>query len=123
MKLTLKKSNEFISVGSDYAKENDNKLSYAIKKTIKRIQEASEDFNEKAEDLRIEYCSTDEKGNVVKVNGQYQFTKENLRKLNADFKKLFLEIDPYFATEIPEDLTDEQTEAFEGIVIEVKETK
>ena len=122
MKLTIKQINEFSIVGSAYMKDHNNKLSYAIRKVNKNITSVVESINENIEDLRIEHCSVDEKGNVLKdEKGNYKFSKDGLRALAKAVKELnnkIFEIEPFFATEIPDDLTEEQKEIFTGLVIE-----
>jgi len=65
------------------------KPSYYVKKQLKKMTALTENYNDKIADLRIEHASVDERGNLsTEVNGAFKFTKENMRKLNADIKKL-----------------------------------
>ena len=133
MKTTYEKLSLFNEFASKYISENkDDKLTYAIKKVGKRVekifQKEGELIGEKVEDARIDNCSVDEKGNILRDDkGQLIYTKEAMKKLNTDLRKIYrdaetereareYEIEPYIATVIPE-LTEEQREAFSGIVI------
>jgi len=122
MKFTFDKIKEFAEIGKLYSDFNDNKLSYAIKKVLKRIDKVQVQINEAMEDLRIDNCNVDEKGNVLRdEKGSYQYTKEGLKALGKGMRELKdaeYELEIYIATETPEGLTEEQKEAFKGIVIE-----
>lgn len=108
------------------AKEPPTKLSYAVARMLKRVQKPLADFNDKVEDLRNDLCLTDEKTKAVAAdaNGQFQFTRDNLKKLVEEKRKLLdsdVEIEPYFATELPNNLGDDARVAFEGFVIKGEE--
>lgn len=76
-----------------------SKINYAFWKLQKQIDLQSK-ISELQEDIDIEYCSVDEKGNVLlDPNGRYVFTKENLKaRIRAikdlDQKEVFFE--PYY---------------------------
>lgn len=133
MKTTFEKLSLFNEFASKYLQENkDDKLTYAIKKVGKSIekifQKEGDLIREQEEDARIDNCSVDEKGNILRdEKGQLVYTKDALKKLHGDIRKIHreviqsretaeYEIETYVATVIPE-LTTEQQEAFSGIVI------
>jgi len=103
-------------------KDNENtKLGYAISRMNARIQKAQQRYNNQREDIQIDCCQTDEKGIILKdEQGQYKFTKPELKRRNKEWQDLFekeIEIEPYFATALPDDLTYVEREAFAGFVI------
>ncbi|MDZ7648484.1 MAG: hypothetical protein U5K54_15550 [Cytophagales bacterium] len=64
------------------------KLEHAKNQTLKNASSFIEAYNDKLEDLNIDYCSTDEKGNIVRdTRGQYIFTKDNQRALSKELRK------------------------------------
>jgi len=124
--ITIQKVNEFLRYAGGYSK-GDTKLSYALKKVLKVIEKDILPMHqENLEDLRIDLCSTDEKGNVIyDEKGHYVFTKENLRELNRKAKELMFKpyaFTPFIITELPA-LTEEEKEAFDGIVLKAAEVK
>ncbi len=120
------------------ARHMGTKLSYAIKKVSERFDVLS-DYNTELEDLRIDNCCTDDKGvieyDLTKgANGEdirhYRYTKETLkakkkqeRELLKNWNERVFEVDSYFATEIPNDLIEEEISALEGFVLKKGETK
>lgn len=64
------------------------KLEHARNQTLKNANQFIEAYNDKLEDLNIDYCSTDERGNILRdARGQYIFTKDNQRALSKELKK------------------------------------
>lgn len=64
------------------------KLEHARNQTLKNASSFIEAYNDKLEDLNIDYCSTNEKGNIIRdARGQYIFTKDNQRALSKELKK------------------------------------
>ena len=64
------------------------KLEHARNQTLKNASDFIESYNDKLEDLNIEFCSTDEKGNILRdAKGHFLFTKENQRALSKEVKK------------------------------------
>lgn len=122
MKRSVKTINEYTRFAVWFIQHGQgDKFKYALKKVIKKTNEASEKHNDKVEDLRIGKASVDEKGNLILgEKGEYSFTPANLKALKAEIKKLELEckyeIEPQLASAIP-DLNEEQIEAFRGFVI------
>jgi len=112
------------------AKNTENtKFSWAIKRVLKRTQAALQEYREKAEDITIEHCSVDGAGNIIIEEGRdplgrpmerYKFTKEALQKRNDEQRTLFkkqVDIEPYVATDLPKDLSEEDKELFMDFVL------
>jgi hypothetical protein len=129
MKLSIEKINEIITLGSTLP---DSKFKFVYDKFVKRAQEASkianEKFSELLEDLRIDFCSVDEKGNVIRnEKGELAFTPENTKLLNKkarpiQIKELEFEFNGLLS--IPNGLTKEQIEVFSGVLIpEIEEVE
>jgi hypothetical protein len=66
-----------------------------LAKISEKLKPYLEKYDELADDLRLDNASVDKDGNLIlKEKGGYVYTKENLKKLNAESKKLNLtEID------------------------------
>lgn len=102
------------------------KLSYAIEKVDKKLQNYFDEYNEAVNDVRIDNAATDDNGVLLTdEKGNFRFTKEGLKAKNKADKRLSEEwgekkfnVDAYFTTEIPEDLSEEMQSAFAGFVIE-----
>lgn len=146
MKKTIKQISDFNKSVAVYLAEHteENKITYALKKVSKRIEaktkEVLDDFNEKVMDVNIELASVDEKGNIVyevetvtdlagskkEIKTEVpKFTPEKLREknkrmaeMNKAVMKQEIEFENYIATEVPEDLTEDEIEAFKDFVIE-----
>ena len=62
------------------------------KKLVKihgKLKSYYEEYSEALGDLKLDHASTDDKGNVVmNEKGEYSFTKDAMKKLNADIKLL-----------------------------------
>lgn len=114
MKVTFDHVNEVISEGAKIETEN---FQYALKRIKNQVKKYVKKYSDDLEDLRIDLCSVDEKGNVLKDEKGYVFSKENLKTLTIKARQLQeFEIEPYFATDFPE-LTEDQKELFAGILI------
>lgn len=123
MQISIK---DFLNVQSDANKAlslyPNTKLSYAIYKTWKKFQnEIFEKYQEELEDSRIDLCSTDEKGNILKdEKGNYMFTKESLKSLektNRELQNKKHDFEPYLATELPDGIDELLVESLKGIFI------
>lgn len=104
-------------------KSNENtKLGYALTKMDARLQKIQQKYNNRRVDIQIDNCATDEKGLILKdERGEYRFDKAGLKKCNEELQTLFeseVEIEPYFATQVPDSLTEAEREAFTGFVLE-----
>ena len=62
------------------------------KKLVKihgKLKTYYEEYSEALGDLKLDHSSCDDKGNVVmNEKGEYSFTKDEMKKLNADIKVL-----------------------------------
>lgn len=132
--ITYERLFDYIGAASAWLKETKDsqansrtKLGYAIQRMSARAQKLSEKYQRKLEDLRIEHCSIDDKGLILRdERNQYRFTKDGLTKLNRAQEELYgsdVEIEPYYATAIPKDLSAIYVEAFFGIVIDPAEAE
>ena len=62
-----------------------------LAKISEKLKPYLEKYDELADDLRLENASVDKDGNLLlKENGGYFYTKENVKKLNAESKNLNL---------------------------------
>lgn len=106
-------------------RSKETKLTYAIKRVIARLQKHQAVVSEALSDIEIDYCVTEKRGEdeVIARDGQgnLQYTREGIKARNAATKKYLsesnVEVEPYFATTLPDDLTIEEIEAFAGFVI------
>jgi len=104
----------------DIGKED--KLTTVLKTFVKKqYTPAIDNYNEMIADFNIDFCSTDKDGNIIKdEKGGFVFTKENLKQRNAKVKELLektYEFDTRFV-EMPDNLTEEEKEAFSGLFTE-----
>lgn len=90
---------KYLTVENGKWDKNSSKINYAVFKFDKDIPLRSI-IEEKAEDIEIEYCSVNDKGNIIyDEKGKKLFTKENLRlKLKAlkDIDNIEIDFEPYF---------------------------
>ena len=85
---------------------------------------------EKLADIELDNAATDEKGIVLfsvdeKGKRVYSFTKDGLKKRDAELNKEFKkpgtnEFDPFYTDDIPENLHESWVEAFTPFVIKRK---
>ena len=126
MKKNYSDLTRIVTTASLFLKEK-TKFSYACERIIARIKSAikkdEEIYQEKVIDARVDLASVDDKGNLLLEGGNYKFTKDNMKTLNANLRKLAdelnsteYEIESFIATDIPE-LTFEQMDLFKGILI------
>ena len=69
--------------------ESGSKKELKIKKIIEKIKPLLDIYNEKREDIRLEYAYTDEKG-ILELNekGEYKYTKDSFKAMTNEFKEL-----------------------------------
>ena len=125
----------FNSYGNTVLQRHPNtKIAYAIKKVTDKTAELAEELSNELADIDLNHCYTNQEGvieyDIVKDHHgneirQYKFTKEakrekieKERELVKKWKNRTFDIKPYFATEIPKDLTDDEREALTGFVME-----
>lgn len=123
MTKTYKEILQFVNATTNYLDKfpEDNKLRYALKKVQKNSLKALEKYNELLEDLRIDHCSVDDKGIVLRnEQGNYLFAKDGLKALVHAQRELILqtvEIQEHLVTELPEKLHENYREVFSGFVL------
>lgn len=129
-KQTYQSCFEFFSAASQWIQKHgeESKFKYALTKVCRKINKLQERYREAVEEINIEHCATEKDTGVIlrDAQGQYQYVKEELLKRNREVSKLFHEevtIEPHFATEVPNDLTDLEKEVFEGFVLDTVESE
>lgn len=83
----------FVLVGAlnHFAQGGKTKGQKKLIKIAERLKPILDDYNEKAEDLRLDNASVDKDGNLLlNEKGGYQFTKEGAKKLAQQSKELNL---------------------------------
>jgi len=99
----------------------ETKFNYALKRVQDQVKKHGEHLQVQLMDIEIELCVVD--GNDViqrDAQGNLQFTRKNIRERNKQQRVLFeqeFEVEPYYASEVPSDLTSQQIDAFTGLVI------
>lgn len=136
MKKTFEQLKEIDNiVGNLYAKNpkiKDGKFGYAYNRFYtKNIKPLIDEANEKIQDSRIENAMTDpntkellydlSRGPDQKI---FKYTKEGLKKFNEEARKIQkeseakeVEIKPFFTTDIPTELLDEEKDELVGCLI------
>lgn len=111
--------------------DRDTKLKYAINRTLSRIQKQQAFVTETLADIEVDYCLTEKHGEheviVRDAQGNLQYTKENIKARNKKTREFLnsesIELDPYFASPLPTDLTVFEIEAFSGFVIKTEDAE
>lgn len=74
-----------------FSEDQKTKGQKKLAKIYEKLKPYLEKYDELADDLRLDNASVDKDGNLLlKENGGYFYTKENLKKLNEESKKLNL---------------------------------
>lgn len=72
--------------------EKGSKAEAKIKKIAEKIKPLFEDYNEKREDIRLDHAFADKNGVLeLSEKGEYKFTKEGIKGMSKDMKKLLEE--------------------------------
>lgn len=154
MKYTFDKIISFNEVANKitdkFGEDPKNKFLYAIVKNQKKVSKIIQDYTkwqqdyhfDKSNDYKIELASVDSNGDLIQDDaGKFSYTKENMKKLTKQLKKLEnelidrlddykekeFEVEPYFYKEEEESvilkaLYDDEREALVGFVLDpVKE--
>lgn len=100
-----------------------SKLEYAINRVTPQLAPLQAKVMEHLEDIDIDFCSVDKEGNILKdAQGGYKYTPKKLKERNKEritvFDKEDLEIEHYYATVVPNTLTEYELASFSGIVID-----
>lgn len=94
MKDTIKKTYRDLfeltaKLNAAYVKESESKAQQKLVKIGERIKPYADDFQKEAESLRLDHASVDKDGNLVyNEDKTYKYTKEAVKKLDADIEKL-----------------------------------
>jgi ElaB/YqjD/DUF883 family membrane-anchored ribosome-binding protein len=69
--------------------EKGSKAEAKIKKIVDKVKPLFDEYNEKREDIRLDHAHTESNG-VIDLNekGEYKFTKEGIKGMSKDMKKL-----------------------------------
>lgn len=105
-----------------------NKLCGKIKLLGKQFEKMNAEIEEKTEQLRIDHCALEKDMGIANSNviaqekdGRYRYTKDGQTDFNKALKKLIEEqtysFDDRICNDVPSDLTEEEYDAFEGILI------
>lgn len=101
------------------------KMGYAIHKMLIRAEQHQNRYNNALADLQADNCATDDKGVMLRdARGGLEYTKDGFKKLTRDRQALYetsIEVEPYFATLIPADLTDVEKDEFDGFILKAEE--
>ncbi len=101
----------------------ESKFLFALRKVRKKNKKLYEDFQEKVQELRIEYASVDGNGNILMTGDRIEYKPEKLKELQSKIKeekKKEFEIEPHYAI-APKDLPVAFKDVFINFVIEDKE--
>lgn len=126
MKVTNKQLESFqLNSEAWLNKENGkvNKFLFALGKIKKKTKSLYESYMEKIQELRIEFASVDEKGNVMMKENHIDYKPEKVKELQKKIKEegaKEIEIEPHYAKP-PKDLPWAFKEVFLKFVIEDKE--
>jgi len=87
--MKYEKINEVIGQINAVIGKQETKVQKKLFKFGEKLKSYQEDYVTKVEELRLDNAATDEKG-VLTVNekGEYRFSKDGLKKLRDDIKKL-----------------------------------
>lgn len=123
----------FVTIGKKYLEKHqdaENKISASVKNVIdKQIKKHFETYNDELDTLQVSNCAVHETTKVILKDekGNRQFTIEGELKLKKESKDLInqvVEIHTRIADGIDSlvaELTEEEKEAFSGIVVPLQE--
>lgn len=125
---TYKEVFGFIANANAYLKSNEEetKLKYAIERTGEKVNLVTKEYFQKLKDLRLEHALSEPNGKVPFTTNEqgereYEYTKEGLKALDKAIEDLFesnVELEVYYAQELPEGLEEYFKQVFKGFVIE-----
>jgi hypothetical protein len=113
----------FLVIGQKWLTDHpqESKFRYAMRRMVKRVEAVWTVYTESVEELDIEHAATGERDVILKdQHGQIAFTRDGLRARNKARKALFdseVQVEPYYAKDVPPELTDAEREAFTGFVL------
>ena len=113
-----------------------SKMDYALDRVIQRVVKAIEKSGcedkrtVKHTDAEYDHASVypqsekERAGLLIRIEGQLQYTPDAAKKLsaikiaaNVECNNTEITLEPYFVSVIPDDLTQEEVEAFQGFVL------
>lgn len=68
--------------------ERNTKREAKLKKIAEKIRKFFDEYNEEREEIRLEHAHTDKDGVLVMNGGEYKYTKDGLKAMQADMKNL-----------------------------------
>lgn len=87
--MKYEKINEVIGQINAVIGKQETKVQKKLFKFGEKLKSYQDDYVTKVEELRLDNAATDEKGVlVVNEKGEYRFSKDGLKKLREDIKKL-----------------------------------
>lgn len=105
----------------------ESKLSYAIKRVLAQIEKFNSEKVIEFDNIDIDNCATDANQVILRnPDTTLAFTKEGLKARNLARTELLdkeVEIEPYYATELPDTLRPEEREILTGFVIKEEDAK
>lgn len=136
---TFKELIEFNKTWNEWFRKSpsmeNTKIGYAIRRVIRKsIQPIFDEYNLELSSIRIDHAKTDGNGILMLDHNPtgrgFQYDSEGLKEvlkgehtLDKIWNPKKFSIEPYFCKEenIPADITDEQREMFEGLIIKITE--
>lgn len=112
--------------GKPIANPPKTKWTYALERMDKRLTDQLETYHTALADLQIEHAATEKEGGPILVDerGNFRYTKDGLRARREAQKKLLaveITFEPYYATEVPKDLSQAEKEVAAGFVLREEE--
>ncbi len=143
MKTSINRINIFQQGGATYLTrhQGETKPSYTINQIGKQISKIAERFRaslrEEFDDIRVDHCKREPPNDLINgilvrdAEGRLAFTAEGEKACQRAIKAAELaamdredyEINPYYFTQIPDDLTEEELRAFSGFVIKPEQVE
>lgn len=129
MQVSYEKMFRFLGVARAWMEKNDeepgnpkSKLAYAMYRVFEQTDKLTQKYQNRLQDLDIEFCAVDEKGVILKdAQGLLCFKKEDLRRCNDEKRKLMeqtIEVEPYMATQLPKEFTEVELDCFDGFILD-----
>jgi hypothetical protein len=97
-----------------------NKFEHAVGRALKGLRRAAEEHADSTVDINVEHASLDKDGNLVMDGERFRYSRDGMKARLTALRALMdveHEVEPYFATEVPEDLTEDERDAFTGFVL------
>lgn len=132
MKTNWLKLVAFANTANAYLERNlkESKFTYALNRVIRQVPAAQAKIDQAIEDIEIDHCIVGDVGGQSNIilrdeGGRLQFDRETLKKVNRLKREVYakedIEIEPYFASEAPSNLSLPLRDVFMGFVIRPEE--